>query len=354
MEIRFGTELRDEFLSFELALGARKLIEEVMLVRAGETVVITGDTSTDRRVVEATARAAYAAGACPAVVWYQSRPEPVMEPPSPVRGAICNADVWIEFAAAYLLYSKAHKAALETGVRYIALGGVDTGTLVRTLAAVDFQKILQFSERFCEVIRSGNTLRMVSANGSVVTGEMRGRPVRVNGQQAKNRGETTFLCGQITCNPVESTINGVLSVDGTIYPPAGIGRIFEPVLLRVEQGVITQIEGGCQARVFETWLRSLNDPNMFRIAHFSAGHNPGVAQLTGHLMQDERFFGCMVIGMGSQGKHTAGGGWDAASHTDAIILRPSLWIDNTQIQDDGRFVHPELRRLCREMGVAGY
>jgi leucyl aminopeptidase (aminopeptidase T) len=117
---------------------------------------------------------------------------------------------------------------------------------------------------------------------------------------------------------------------------------------------ITAFEGGGEAKLFEKWMDSFNDPNMFRIAHYSPGFNPGVSKMTGRLIEDERFFGCMVIGMGSQGKHTAGGGWDATTHTDGIILRPSLWADETRVQEDGFFVHPKLIPLCREMGVPGY
>lgn len=83
MDMYSRLEPRPEYLSFELALAARKLVEEVMLVKPGEHVVLTGDTSSDRRVLEATAQAVAAAGAhpsssgtrrCPAPRW--SRPAP--------------------------------------------------------------------------------------------------------------------------------------------------------------------------------------------------------------------------------------------------------------------------------------
>jgi leucyl aminopeptidase (aminopeptidase T) len=351
MELQLGSESRNEYLEFELALGARKLVEEVMLVKPSETVVITGDTSTDWRVVEATARAAYVAGASPTIVKYESRPRPVMEPPAPVAGAIRNADVWIEFAVAYLLHSKAYKEAVQAGARYICLGGVDTDLLVRAVARVDFQKLLEFSEKFCEVMQGAETVRITCSNG---TGVIKGRPVRINGRPAREKGATVFLGGQITWNPIESTITGVMAYDGTVWPPTEIGQLKEPVKLQIEKGIITKFEGGPQAKLFEKWMKAFNDPNMFRIAHYSPGFNPGVSRTTGRLIEDERFFGCMVIGMGSQGKHTAGSGWDAATHTDGIILHPSLWADETPVQENGFFIHPKLAPICRKMGVLGY
>jgi len=68
MELSIGTEVREEYLSWEVGGSARKLVEEVMLTQPGENVVITADTSSDMRVVQATASAAYAARAIPTVV----------------------------------------------------------------------------------------------------------------------------------------------------------------------------------------------------------------------------------------------------------------------------------------------
>ncbi|MEZ4571315.1 MAG: hypothetical protein R2849_13515 [Thermomicrobiales bacterium] len=84
MEFLIGTEMRDEYLSFEVAHAARKMVEEVMPVKAGENVVISADTSSDGRVVQATAEAVYALGAHPVVIWYETRPDAQMEPPGPV------------------------------------------------------------------------------------------------------------------------------------------------------------------------------------------------------------------------------------------------------------------------------
>ena len=40
MELIIGTELRDEFLNWELAAGARKLVEQILLVKPGESIPV--------------------------------------------------------------------------------------------------------------------------------------------------------------------------------------------------------------------------------------------------------------------------------------------------------------------------
>ena len=47
MEYPIGVEMAPDYLSYEVSKAAYKLVKEVMLVKPGENVVVTGDTSTD-------------------------------------------------------------------------------------------------------------------------------------------------------------------------------------------------------------------------------------------------------------------------------------------------------------------
>ena len=163
-----------------------------------------------------------------------------------------------------------------------------------------------------------------------------------------------MLCGQITVCPIEETINGTLVFDGALFPPAEIGILQDRVIMTVEKGVVTHIEGGAQAQVFKSWLASWNDPNMYRLAHFSPGFNPGVLKPTGRIVEDERIFGSCEWGMGSQGKSLGGAYWDAASHTDGIVLSPTLIYNGKEFERDGVFQDEKAREFCRKLGVAGY
>jgi hypothetical protein len=37
-----------------------------------------------------------------------------------------------------------------------------------------------------------------------------------------------------------------------------------------------------------------------------------------------------------------------------VTLNPSVWLDDVQIEEDGRYVNPELVALCQAMGAPGY
>lgn len=354
MDFVIGTEGRDEFLLLEVAKSAKKLVEDVMLVKTDENVVITADTSTDKRVVDATARAVYAAGGVPTVIWYETRPTAVVEPPAPVAGAVKNADVWIEYSYAYILHTNAWKEALKSGTRYICLTGMDALMMVNTIGRVDYPKMLELGERLRQLVESADEVIIKSPAGTDLTAYNRGRRVRQSGKLADTPGEPIMLGGQVSWCPVEETINGKLVFDGALWPPTEIGLLRSPVVLTLEKGVVTRVEGGAEAKTFERWLAGFNDPTMYHLAHYSLGFNPGVTRCTGRIVEDERVFGCIEMGLGSQGPQIGGKTWKSASHTDGIVLNPTIILDGEVIEEEGRYVHPELIKLCRDLGVPGY
>ena len=135
--------------------------------------------------------------------------------------------------------------------------------------------------------------------------------------------------------------------DGAIYPPVEINVLNEPVRLEISKGRITEITGGREAKTFEKWLASWDHPGMYEIAHCTYGFNPGVTRCKGDIAHDERVFGCLEFGIGPK--------WaDAPALTDGVILQPSVWADDVQLEEEGRYVHPELVELARGLGVAGY
>jgi len=348
MDLMLGTEPRGEYYAFEVAAAAQKMLAEVMLVKADEDVVITADTQSDWRVVKATAQAALALGAHPAVVWYETRPRAQMEPFSPVAAAVQAADVWIEYAVQYTLYTDARRTACEKGCRYAAFGGLDVDALVRTIGRVAYPTMLAMGERLIALTQDTEEYLITTALGTDLTWNNQGAQVWQSGRLADEPGAAVMLGGQVVWLPQESSVHGTIVGDGMVWPPDDVGIVREPVTLRIEAGRITSIEGGAEARILRSWLDSLQDPTMMRIAHCNYGFNPGVTRFTGRVAEDERVFGVFDFGFG---------GWmdrPAASHFDVVITAPTIVADGVEIEREGKYVHPELVVFCRQMGMAGY
>lgn len=354
MEYPIGIEMAKQYLSYEVAQGAMKLVRDVMLVQPGESVVISADTSTDRRVVEAVAKATYAINAIPVVIYYATTGKSFEEPVKPVAEAVANADVWIEFAYYTVMHSPSFQQALANGVRYTCLCGMDVTMLANTIAKVDTDMVIAFGDYLSKKIEETKIIVVKDNNGTDLHADKTGRRVKHSGQRATRKGFSVMLSGQTSWCPLEETINGKLVFDAATFPPASLGKLSQKIYLTLENGRITKIEGGSEAETFKNWLENFNDPNMFRLAHYSLGFNPGVTKATGRIVEDERIFGCIEFGFGSQGASLMGAFWNAASHTDGVVSKPTIILDNVVFEENGVYIDPTAREFCRKLGVEGY
>lgn len=355
MEVTSRIESRNEYLNYEATLGARKLVEEILLVKPGENVVITVDTASDMRVAELTASAVYCVGGQPVVIRYPTSSTSAAEPPAPIAAAIAAADVWLELQLGYIMHSDAFRVALANGCRYVNLTGMDVQMLVDTVAKVGYKEVTELGWVLVRLLESAQEIRITSPAGTDITAQRGDRPINLRGLPATEPGQSVMLSGQISFAPLEETQNGMVVFDGGAWPPDEIGLLTSPVRCEVKNGVITDISGpGADAKIYADWMAAYDDPNMYRLAHWSLGFNPGVRKLTGRIVEDERVFGTVEFGMGTKGSWIGGDHWNAAAHTDASMNVPSIFLDGEPIEIDGRYVHPDVVAACRRMGIGGY
>lgn len=342
-----GTEPRDEYYGLELTSAAYKLVTQVRPLETGQQVLITSDTASDKRVVEATAGAAYAVGAVPTVVSYPTLPAPMMEPPSPVAKAILGAHVWFDFSVAYQLYSPAYHAAIENGCIYVCLTGMDVDMMVRTIGRVNQAPMVEMAARLYQMSQAAEIVRVTSPGGT----DMKMRVDKAGDHfwehPPAEGGFPQMLGGQSGYMFHRESVEGVLVFDGALWPPADLGLLQGPVRLTIENGYVKGIEGGMEASIFSRWLESFGHPEAYLMDHACYGFNPGVARPSGRILEDERVFGCMQFGLGA----TELG---SPAHTDGVVLNPSVWLDDLQIEERGRYLHPDLIAFCQDMGAPGY
>jgi leucyl aminopeptidase (aminopeptidase T) len=352
MELDSSLEPLPEYRWIELSEAARKMVEEVFPIKAGEQVLIVADTLSDWRVVQATTRAIYSLGATPTIIHYPATPVATSEPPRPVAAAMAACDALIEFEGNYVLYSKAWFEALKTGVRIFGLpGGVDE--IVRMVQHLDYPTLARMVKKLIDLTTAGQKVHVTSEDGTdlwiepkfVEGADSEVIPARL--YDVESDGVFQVPPGQADFGFVPGSVRGTLVFDGAIYPPDEINVLRSPVRLEIESGIIEKIEGGREARIFERWLRGWGHPAMLRIAHCTYGCNPGVWRCKGHIAHDERVFGCIEFGIGLSQE-------GAPAHTDGIVIAPSVWVDGVQLEDNGRYVHPELVALARELCARGY
>lgn len=335
-------------LEFELQKASDRLIKEILKVKVGETVLITADTYSDERVVNATASSVYAVGGKPMVIW-MAAPDGVgkaadpMLPVEALGAALTKTDVWIEYNKQWLLYSTPFEIAYENNkdLRYICLVEMNPDLMIRNIGEVEISILSKFMNNFAEMNRKASKMKVTTPSGTNLEFELNPRHlVSCDAGDASTPG-IFMMPGQINVVPKFNTVNGTLVFDGSLVPPCGL--LEKPIKITVKNSTIIKIEGGRQAEEFESWLRSFDDPNMLKLAHIAYGLNPG-AKLTGDIVEDERVWGATEWGIGYVSPYDAPPeGQDAKSHCDGICLNSSVWLDDVQVLDNGRFVLPELK-----------
>lgn len=338
---------------YELGKASDTLVQELFKIKPGETLIITADTESDPRVVDATARAAFAAGAKPMVIWLASplgvgRAADPMLPIEALTAVLKEADAWVEFNNKWLLYSTPYDIALKENknLRHLCLVGMNVDMMVRCIGRVDHLSLKKFLQGVAETVGAAKHIRITSPLGTDLEFDNTVRAPAVRDGYADTPG-THMMAGFIAWAPKLESVSGTLIFDGSLVPPCG--KLEEPIRLTIEAGEIIKVEGGAQAREFEAWMNSFNHPQMKRLAHASLGFNPG-ARLTGNIVEDERVWGCTEWGIGHIGAHLIPpDGVPAPSHADGQSLNSSMWLDGNQFMDKGEILDLDLKKLASKL-----
>ena len=344
---------------YELVGACVKLLRDMFMMQPGESIAITCDTESSMEIVEATAQAAVILGAKP-LVFKIAAPAggKAGDKDMPMEALIAGikaCDAWIEYNTKLIFYSTVYDKIVEdpnNRPRYMNQNGVHPDLLVRNIGKVDNILLNQFIMAMSDATEKANHIRVTNPAGTDI--EFDNEPGRefVTADGFVRKGEVKMFPGQISWAPRFESINGVLVVDGSQNPPMGL--LSAPIRFTVEKGVITKVEGGSEAQQFEEWLRSFDDPQMFRVAHLAYGFGPA-AKLTGDVVEDERVWGCTEWGYGNVGAILTSDipeGIPGASHSDGICLNCSVWLDGVQVLDNGTVVGPtpEIVEMARALG----
>jgi 2,5-dihydroxypyridine 5,6-dioxygenase len=162
-----------QYYEYELARAARILVAEWFKLKPGETFVVTGDTESDPRVVEATAAAAFAIGAKPLVMWNAS-PRGVGKAADPdlpaeaIEAVLKVADAWCEFNNEWIFYSTPYTNAMEANkkIRHTCYVGMNVDMMVRTIARVDIKALQKYEERLQALTKAAKHVKMTTPAGT--------------------------------------------------------------------------------------------------------------------------------------------------------------------------------------------
>lgn len=252
------------------------------------------------------------------------------EPPGFAAEKMLSADVVLLPLAKSLSWTRARREATQAGARIASMPRITEDIILRTFP-IDYEHIKRLVNKLDDLFDATYKVKVTSKLGTNLEFNVSGRKGRGrNGGIYTRKGAWGNLpCGEAFIAPVEGSANGSCFVDAS---HAGVGKVFEPIEITVENGFAMKFEGGNEARTLKKMLEDVDDPNAFNIAEFGIGCN-NKAKIIGITLEDEKVLGTCHIALGRN--IFFGGTIDVGVHVDGVIKSPSIYFDNQKIMDQG-------------------
>ncbi len=307
----------------ELIRNARKPFE-MYVGEDDEKVMILSDTGMDPRVWSVLNKAARSIDIEPSVVLMPEADYSYAEAPPHIHDVVLASDVCFLVTSKGFLHNTTGEAALDGEQTIVAMAEFAVETLAGGAASADHNSIIERGTRIQDKWNAGDTVTVTSPLGTELEATI---------EDTDEEFRTwAFPAGEVPIAPDAGTTNGTIVWDTTMHE---IGRIDEPITAQVEDGFVTDIQGGREARKFRDLLSEADDPNVYNIAEISIGINPG-AEIVGRLREDKKAWGYLHIAVGKNSDF--GGEIDAPLHIDGVIADATLQIDDEVIVEAGDVV----------------
>lgn len=314
----------------ELVRNAAKPFE--LNAEAGDTAVIVTDSRMDESVWAALFAAANERNLDPTVCFIPPRESHGNNPTEAAAAAMQEADICVMATTTALTHSEAGAAAQEAGVKCIAMDEMSPDILRSGAANADYEAMQGIAQALGEIYAAGSEMRITSETGMDVVGDIEDRTFwPIAGKIVENATQSicAFPDGEVGVAPDEGSTDGTIVWDTTVH---GIGLLDEPIELTVEDGWVTEIDGGREADQFRETLEASDENAWYCAAEFSIGINPD-AEITGRMRTDKKVEGAVHTATGAN--KDLGGEIQSELHIDGTTRYPSVWVDDQQLVDEG-------------------
>lgn len=253
------------------------------------------------------------------------------EPPKGIAKEMLKYDVEILITTKSLSHTNARIKASKKGARIVTMPGITKQILERTID-IDYNKLQKLHKKLADIMDKGKKAAITTKSGTKLSFSIKGRKAygRDTGLFTKKGSFGNLPTGEIFIAPVERTANGAYIVDASF---AGIGKLRTPLKFNVKNGYVKKIEGK-DAKKLQNLLNPLGK-KAGNIAEFGIGTN-NKAKITGNILEDEKAIGTCHIALGNN--IGFGGKTNVQLHLDGIIKKPTIFIDNKKIMDNGKFL----------------
>jgi aminopeptidase len=223
-------------------------------------------------------------------------------------------------------------------IRHAHMVNINRQIMVEGMRA-DFQRVDRLSQKVVEMVRKATKIRATTAAGTNLVAEL-----NPNYKWLKTSGIISpekwgnLPGGEIFTTPGE--VNGTFVIDGVVgdYLCAKFGNLKEtPLTIQIKSNRLTEAHSENRELEDDFWKYTHTDENSDRVGEFAIGTNIDLKDVIGEILQDEKYPGVHIAFGNPYGAHT-GAQWDSTTHIDVVGRKFNIWVDETQIMQDGKFL----------------
>tara|TARA_B100000941_G_scaffold113241_2_gene79558 strand:- start:164 stop:1282 length:1119 start_codon:yes stop_codon:yes gene_type:complete len=331
--------LNEKSIQKILAESAKRVTHTCMDIRRGENVLIVCDPTTGE-IGQALHKSATDRSDRVLLVVMPKGRHHGDEPPSPVANLMKQQQIVIAPTKYSLTHTRAIRSAIKEGARVATMPGMTQDMFVSGGMTADFNEIKKILSDLSNTLRRKRLVHVKDKNGTDIEFEISWRDWNLDDNGICNRPRmiTNLPAGKAFVLPKEGTMNGTIVFDGTWESTI----LDEPLEMTVENGIVIDIKGDSTAAQIRqqfgeaaSRLRSRERELVWTVAEFGFGINPN-ARMTGHVLEDEKQLGTCYFSIGDN--TSLGGNATVGIHIPGVISKPSVWLDDTQIIENGTFI----------------
>jgi len=326
----------------ELAPGARNAIDVCLAIRPGERVALIADEAS-REVAASLAAALEAAGAPAEHILIEAiAARPLAAAPPAILDALERADAGIlcvhplqgELAARMAIVATVERRQ----IRYAHMVGVTPAIMKQGMRA-DYRLVDRLSLTLCERMRTAASLRVETAFGTSLTATFDPSLhwVKTSGI-ISTRYWSNLPAGEVFTTP--ASVDGVFVCNGTAgdyFGPKYGDLATTPLTLAIKGGRLSAAHCDRKELEREFWDYCHTDESSDRVGELAFGTNLALSDMIGILLQDEKVPGVHLAFGDPYGSQT-GAAWKSTTHVDVLTRDCNVWIDETQVIRDGRYL----------------
>lgn len=325
----------------ELSKGAYNAIHTCLRVRKDEIITIITDNQTIEVAAALVNEVKKTGAEYKLFVLEDYSPRPLREMPKPILEGLAKSDVSIFCASAKEgeLKSRIEMTSVidKHKIRHGHMVNINKQIMNEGMRA-DFIVVDELSQRLIEKARLAKFIKVKSHGGTDMVAEFSPeiKWIKTSGLISTDKWGN-LPGGEIFTSPVN--VNGLFMVDGVVgdYLCEKYGNLERnPLKIEIKNSRIIKMECTNNELLEEFTRYTMTDENSNRVGEFAIGTNVACTKIIGHILQDEKL-PTVHIAFGHPYSQHTGADWKSSTHIDCVSVDCSIWFDDIQIMNKGKF-----------------